>query len=171
VGKPYPRVDPSVAAYFHKWLTVGAIDGQPDGTPYLSYFAYEKSFFNARRNPQLLFVHYNDLRNDLVGEMRRIADFMGADTPSEEIETLAGFAEFESMSREAPKLVPEYSRNFGGSTLPFINKGGAGRWRGIFHEADLTLFQEKLRAAVPKPYADWLLAGRIASGGIDPSDM
>jgi hypothetical protein len=35
----------------------------------------------------------------------------------------------------------------------------------------LELFEEKLRTAVPEPYADWLLAGRIASGGIDPSDM
>ena len=116
-------------------------------------------------------MHYSNLRGDLVGEMRRIADFMGADLPSEEIETLAGFAGFDSMSREAAKLVPEYSRNFGGSTLPFINKGGSGRWRGVFHDADLELFEEKLRAAVPEPYADWLLAGRIASGGIDPSDM
>jgi aryl sulfotransferase len=171
VGKPYPRVDPSAAAYFHNWLTVGAIDGQPDGTPYLSYFAYEKSFFDSRSNPQLLFVHYNDLRVDLVGEMRRIVDFIGADIPSNEIATLAGFARFDSMSRDAAKLVPEYARNFGGSTLPFINKGGAGRWRGVFQAADLALFEKKLRAAVPEPYADWLLAGRIASGGIDPSDM
>ena len=171
VAKAYPRVDPSAAAFFHKWLTVGAIDGQPDGTPYLSYFAYEKSFFDSRRDPQLLFVHYNDLRADLVGEMRRIADFMGADITTDEIETLAGVARLDSMSREAAKLVAEYARNFGGSTLPFINKGGAGRWRGIFQEADLVLFEKKLRAVVPKPYAEWLLAGRIASGGIDPSQM
>ena len=171
LGKPYPRVDPSAAAYFHNWLTVGAIDGQPDGTPYLSYFAYEKSFCDSRSNPQLLFVHYNDLRVDLVGEMRRIVDFMGVDIPSHEIAALAGFATFDSMSRDAAKLVPEYARNFGGSTLPFINKGGAGRWRGIFQAADLALFEKKLLAAVPEPYADWLLAGRIASGGIDPSDM
>jgi aryl sulfotransferase len=171
VGKPYPRVDPSAAAYFHNWLTVGAIDGQPDGTPYLSYFGYEKSFFDARRNPQLLFVHYNDLRSDLVGEMLRIVDFMEADVPRGEVATLAGFASLDSMSREAAKLVPEYARNFGGSSLPFIHKGGAGRWRGIFHEADLALFEEKLRAAVPEPYADWLLEGRIASGGVDPSEM
>ena len=171
LGKPYPRVDPSAAAYFHNWLTVGAIDGQPDGTPNLSYFAYEKSFCDSRSNPQLLFVHYNDLRVDLVGEMRRIVDFMGVDIPSHEIAALAGFATFDSMSRDAAKLVPEYARNFGGSTLPFINKGGAGRWRGIFQEADLALFEKKLLAAVPEPYADWLLAGRIASGGIDPSDM
>jgi aryl sulfotransferase len=171
LGKPYPRVDPSAVAYFHNWLTVSAIDGQSDGTPYLSYFAYEKSFFDSRSNPQLLFVHYNDLRVDLVGEMRRIVDFIGADIPSDEVATLAGFATFDSMSRDAAKLVPEYARNFGGSTLPFINKGGAGRWRGVFQAADLALFEKKLRTAMPEPYADWLLAGRIASGGIDPSDM
>jgi hypothetical protein len=35
----------------------------------------------------------------------------------------------------------------------------------------LVLFEKKLRAAVPESYADWLLAGRIAGGGIDPSQM
>jgi hypothetical protein len=35
----------------------------------------------------------------------------------------------------------------------------------------LALFEEKLRAAVPESYADWLLEGRMASGGVDPSEM
>ena len=169
--KPYPRVDPDPAIQFHNWLTVGAIDGQPDGTPYLSYFAYEKTFWDARKNPDLLFVHYNDLSADLTGEMRRIADFIDADISDAEIEKIAGSASFDSMRKDASLLVGEYAKNFGGSTLPFINKGGAGRWRGMYDKADVALFEKKLREAVPAPYADWLLHGRIAGGGIDPSRM
>jgi hypothetical protein len=75
------------------------------------------------------------------------------------------------MRKDAVKLVPEYAKNFGGSTLPFVNKGGSGRWRGIYDEADVALFDRKLREAVPEAYADWLLSGRIAGKGLDPSKM
>lgn len=169
--RPYPRVDPDPGAHFHNWLTTGAIDGQPDGTPYLSYFAYERTFWEARKAGNLLFVHYNDLRADLTGEMRRVAEFIEADIPEAEIERMAGSATFASMRKDASLLVPDYAKNFGGSTLPFVNKGGSGRWRGIYAEADIELFNKKLRAAVPGPFADWLLSGRIAAGGLDPSQM
>jgi aryl sulfotransferase len=169
--KPYPRVAADPRVHFHHWLTAGAIDGQPDGTPFLSYFAYEKTFWDARKEPDLLFVHYADLQADLTGEMRRIAEFIEAGIGGEEIDRIAGSATFDSMRRDAAQLVPEYAKNFGGSTLPFVNKGGSGRWRGLYDEADVSLFETKLRAAVPAVYAEWLLRGRIAGGGIDPSNM
>ena len=168
---PYPRVDPDPAVHFHNWLTTGAITGQQDGTPYLSYFAYERSFFDARKTPTLLFVHYNDLQADLLGEMRRIADFLEIDISDEEIERMAGSATFAAMRKEAAKLIPNVAKNFEGGALRLVNKGQSGRWRGVYDEADIDLFGQKLRDAVPGPYADWLLAGRIAGGGVDPSRM
>jgi aryl sulfotransferase len=168
---PYPRVDPDPAVHFHNWLTTGAITGQQDGTPYLSYFAYERSFFDARKVPNLLFVHYNDLQADLLGEMRRIADFLDIDIADEDIERMAGSATFAAMRKEAAKLIPNVAKNFEGGALRLVNKGQSGRWRGVYDEADIDLFGQKLRKAVPGPYADWLLAGRIAGGGIDPSRM
>jgi aryl sulfotransferase len=169
--RPYPRVDPDPAVHFHSWLTTGAITGQQDGTPYLSYFAYERSFFDARKAENLLFVHYNDLQADLLGEMRRVAQFLDIDISDEEIERMAGSATFSAMRKEAAKLIPNVAKNFEGGALRLVNKGQSGRWRGVYDEADVDLFIEKLRKAVPEPYADWLLAGRIAGGGIDPSRM
>ena len=52
-----------------------------------------------------------------------------------------------------------------------MNKGQSGRWRGLYDEADVELFDRKLREAVPDAYADWLLVGRIAGSGVDPSEM
>ena len=92
--RPYPRVDPDPAIHFHHWLTTGAIAGQNDGTPYLSYFAYEKTFWEARKRENLLFVHYDDLQADLVGEMRRIADFLDIDVSDAELERHGRLGEF-----------------------------------------------------------------------------
>jgi aryl sulfotransferase len=169
--RPYPRVDPDPAVHFHNWLTAGAIAGQPDGTPYLSYFAYECSFWNARKAPNLLFVHYDDLQADLMGEMRIIADFLDVDISDEEIERMAGSATFSTMRKDAAMLIPNVAKNFEGGALRLINKGQSGRWRGIYDDADVELFDKKLRKAVPNLYADWLLSGRIAGSGIDPSQM
>jgi aryl sulfotransferase len=169
--QPYPRVDPDPAVHFHNWLTTGAIAGQQDGTPYLSSFDYERSFWDARKAPNLLFVHYNDLQADLPGEMRRIADLLDIDVSDAELETMAGSASFESMRKDAAVLIPEMAKNFEGGALRLVNKGQSGRWLGLYDEADVALFEKKLRSAVPDAYADWLLAGRIAGGGVDPSEM
>ena len=169
--RPYPRVDADPAIHFHNWLTSGAIAGQQDGTPYLSYFAYERSFWNVRSAPNLLFVHYNDLQADLTGEMRRVADFLDIDILDEDIERMAGSASFTSMRKDAAVLIPNVARNFEGGALRLVNKGQSGRWRGIYDESDVELFDKKLRDAVPDVYADWLLKGRIAGTGIDPSQM
>jgi aryl sulfotransferase len=169
--RPYPRVDPDPAEHFHNWLTVGAIAGQPDGTPYLSYFNYERSFWDARKMPNLLFVHYSDLQTDLTGEMQRIADFLDIDISKEEVERMAASARFSAMRNDAAKLVPNVAKNFEGGALRLVNRGQSGRWRGIYHEADIELFDKKLREAVPDVYAEWLLGGRTAGSGIDPSRM
>jgi aryl sulfotransferase len=169
--RPYPRVDLDPAIHFHHWLTAGAIPGENDGTPYLSYFAYEKTFWDARIENNLLFVHYDDLQTDMIGEMRRIADFLKIEIPDADLSRMADSASFESMRKDAAVLIPEMAKNFEGGALRLVNKGQSGRWRGVYDEADVELFENKLRSTVPDSYADWLLAGRIAGSGVDPSQM
>jgi aryl sulfotransferase len=167
----YPRVDPDLTIHFRNWLTTGAITGESDGTPYLSYFAYEKTFWDARKRDNLLFVHYDDLQADLTGEMRRIANFLDIDITDSELSRMAGSASFDSMRKNAEVLIPEMAKNFEGGALRLVNKGQSGRWRGIYDESDVELFDGKLRSAVPDAYADWLISGRIAGSGVDPSRM
>jgi len=169
--RPYPRVDPAPSIHFHNWLTAGAVTGENDGTPYLSYFAYEKTFWDARKQNNLLFVHYNDLQADLTGEMRRIADFVEIDISDPDISRMAGSATFAAMRKDAAMLIPDVAKNFEGGALRLVNKGQSGRWRGIYDDADVELFDKKLRKTVPDRYANWLLAGRMAGSGIDPSRM
>src|SRR5262249_32367954 len=125
--RPYPRIDPDPAIHFHNWLTTGAIDGQNDGTPYLSYFAYERTFWDARKEDNLLFVHYGDLQADLTGEMRRVADFLEIDVSDSELTGMANSASFESMRKDAAMLIPEMAKNFEGGAFRLVNKGQSGR--------------------------------------------
>ena len=117
------RVDPDPATHFHNWLTKGAIAGENDGTPYLSYFAYEKTFWDSHTENNLLFVHYGDLQADLTGEMRRIADFLEIEISDADLSRMAGSASFESMRKDAAVLIPEMAKNFEGGALRLLNKG------------------------------------------------
>ncbi len=169
--RPYPRVDPDPAIHFHNWLTTGAIDGQDDGTPYLSYFAYERTFWDAPHGDQ---PALRALRRSSGRPDRRDAADRGLPRDRHyrcRIERMARSASFESMRQNADVLIPEMAKNFEGGALRLVNKGQSGRWRGVYDEADVELFDRKLRAAVPDAYADWLLAGRIAGSSVDPSQM
>ena len=42
-------------------------------------FHHVATFWAERDEPNLLLVHYNDLKADLDGEMRRVAAFLGVD--------------------------------------------------------------------------------------------
>lgn len=49
---------------------------------------------------------------------------------------------------------------FEGGSNRFFHKGTNGRWRGVFREADLTLYDAKLRGELPPACARWLAYGR-----------
>ena len=57
----------------------------------------ENSYWAARHDPNVLMVHYADLKVDREGEMRRIADFLGISIPESVWPSLVAAAGFEEM--------------------------------------------------------------------------
>ena len=47
VGRPYPRFAPDPAEYFRQWLTEGAVPGHHDGSPAVSFFHFERSWWDS----------------------------------------------------------------------------------------------------------------------------
>ena len=72
IGRPYPYIDPDPGRFFHQWITRGEVPGHEEGSPSMSYFHFERSWWEARNRPNVLLVHYNDLKADLSGEMHRV---------------------------------------------------------------------------------------------------
>jgi len=46
----------------------------------------------------------------------------------------------------------------------FFNKGTNGRWRDVFAEEDLALYEMKVREKFSSDLAAWLSSGRLATG-------
>jgi aryl sulfotransferase len=162
IGRPFPRVPDDPAAYFRMWLTEG-VNGASDGTPYLSYFDLEATWWTARRLPNVLMVHYRDLKADLDGEMRRIAGFLGIAVPEAVWPTLVEAATFERMRAVGLELMPRVRQMFAGGAADFFQKGENDRWRGVLSEVDLALYEQKLHAKLSPACAHWLRHGRRGS--------
>lgn len=168
IARPYPEVLDDPAAFFRRWISQGAVDGHDDGLPNLSYFRFERTWWEARARPNVLLVHYNDLKADLDGEMRRLAAFLEIDVAPDLWPDLVEAAGFAAMQRDGDVLVAGLAPMFREGSRTFLHKGTNGRWRGVIRDADLALYEEKAGTMLPPACAAWLANGR--DGG-DPRSM
>ncbi len=101
----------------------------------------------------VLLVHYNDLKADFAGEMRRIADFLEIEVSTCLWPSLVESARFKTMRERGHALMVCIAQTFQGGGRHFFNKGVTGRWRGLFRAEDLALYDSKLAARLPSSCA------------------
>ena len=159
-GDAYPRAPADPAAFFRDWLQ----DGGSQGDPGASFFHVERSFWAARRERDMLLVHYNDLATDRADEMRRVADFLGIEVDEALWPSLVEAAGFESMKRDAAALIPMADRLWDDGPRRFLHKGTNGRWREAFDEADVARYAAKVKAEFSPALAAWIESGRLVAG-------
>ena len=116
----------------------------------MSFFHFEQSWWDQRQRANVLLVHYDDLKADLAGEMRRVADFLDIRVAATTWPVLVEAAGFEAMRRDGEALMGSVAASFQGGGGRFFHKGTNERWRGVFREEDLALYEAKA-AASPLP--------------------
>jgi aryl sulfotransferase len=159
-GTPYPRAPADAAQFFRQWVS----DGGSQGDLNSSFFHVEQSFWVARRDPNVLLVHYNDLKQDRAGEMRRIAAFLGIDVADDLWPSLIEAAGFDAMKREAAALIPMAAHLWDEGPDRFMHKGTNGRWRDVVADGDLAIYEAKIRTEFTPGLANWLENGRLVAG-------
>ena len=163
MGKPYPHCPDDPRVFWQNWLTHGVQSGETDGYPDLSFFDFETTYWKARKTENLLLVHYNDLKADLDGEMRRIAKFLSIEPSPEIWRSLVESATFDGMRKDGAALLPGIEYAFEGGSDRFLYKGTNGRWRDLMTEDDLALY-DKAAARFAPGLARWIEEGRLATG-------
>lgn len=159
LNAPVPRPAADAAEFFRDWLDPAAL-----GFMASEYFAIARSFWAERALPNVLMVHYNDLKADLDGEMKRIAAFLEIETPAALWPKLVEAATFDAMQERGEKIHPNVV-NFEGGKLRFFNKGTNERWRGLFRDEDVAFYQQRLATETSAGLTHWIAHGR--NGG-DP---
>ena len=163
IGKPHPRPPADPALFFHFWLTTPTVQGQSDGSPQLSFFDLEVGYWAERMRPNFLMVHYNDLQEDLDGEMRRISEFLDVDILETVWPALVNAARFENMRAAGDQLMPQLKAFLGGSEN-FFYKATNERWRTILADDDLALYEAKVGEKFTPGLAAWIAGGRLVAG-------
>ena len=160
IARPYPGILVDPSQFFHRWITTGEVPGHEDGSPSISFFEFEKSWWEARGRPNVLMVHYNDLKSDLSEEMRRIADFLSISVAHDVWPELVAAAGFEAMRRDGEVLMSNTAAIFKDGSRSFFFKGTNERWRGVATEDDLALYDAKVEAMLSPECARWIARGR-----------
>jgi aryl sulfotransferase len=151
--------------FFRSWIELPDHDTVPVAN---AFFDIERSYWAERRRGNLLMVHYNDMKADLSGEMKRIAAFLGIETPAALWPQLVEAATFEKMKNEGAALLPGIEMAIRDGHRTFINKGTNGRWKEVLTPDDIATYRARAAQALPPGLNDWLENGR--NGG-DPKAM
>jgi aryl sulfotransferase len=143
------KFDGDYRAYFKAWLADN------------NFFDIVASYWAKRGQRNLLFAHYNDLKADLGGEMRRVAEFLGIDIPQSKWPAAIERCTFEAMRNVED---PGMFNFFEGGLKGFIFKGTNGRWRDVLGEEELAMYQTRLVDALSPEAVKFVEGGRHAIG-------
>lgn len=160
IGKDYPGIEEDPDRFFHVWLTQGAVAGQAEGLPFLSYFAYEKTWQPAFDDARFLFLHYAGLKRHFAEEVRTLARFIGEPVDDAFVDFVKEQTSLQKMRAISDELIPNVGRTFREGARRLFNKGQIGGWHTAFSAANSELFLRKLEAALDPRYAQWLLSGK-----------
>jgi aryl sulfotransferase len=163
-GRRPPATPEDPREYFLQWIGQAEADDVEGVGIDLPFFEFEMTYWRERMRPNLLLVHYNDLKADLAGEMRRISDFLDIDTPDARMTELAAAAKFEAMKKDGANLLPYMNDFFDGGSQRFLHKGSNGRWKDVLNDDDLARYDAVARRKLSGSAAAWITHGRLGAG-------
>jgi aryl sulfotransferase len=154
VGPAMQPPNPSIIEYYHDWLN-------KDGYPIWPFWENIRSWWETRNLPNVLLVHFENLKKDMPGEIRRIAEFI--DTPIDESnwESILKHCSFDYMKENASKSAPAGGIFWDGGAQSFIHKGTNGRWRDVLSKQDISQYKRRAEEELGSQCAQWLETGNI----------
>jgi aryl sulfotransferase len=152
VGPPIGRPPESIRRYFNDWLA-------QDGHPFWPFWENIRSWWEIRTLPNVLLLHFDDLKKDMQGEIRRVADFLGLAIDDRTWPDILAHCSFDYMKANATASVPLGGAFWDGGAQTFINKGVNGRWRDVLSAEENAAYQNRAVAELGASCAQWLTGG------------
>jgi len=153
VGPKLERPAGDVYQYFNDFL-------EKDGYPCWAFWENIRTWWEIRELPNVKLLHFNDLKQDLEGEMRGIAAFL--DIPIDEAAwpAIVEHCTFKWMKDNADMVAPQGGAMWENGGQTFINKGENKRWKDVLSEGDIARYQAKAVQELGDECAQWLFAGK-----------
>lgn len=149
VGPPIEKPVADVRQYFLDWLA-------RDGYPFWSFWENVRSWWAIRDLPNLMFVHFAELKHDLPGQMRAMARFLDIKVEERDWPKILEYCSFDWMKKNATKSVPLGGAFWDAGAEVFINKGVNGRWRDMLTKDDIAAYEARAIKELGEDCARWL---------------
>lgn len=120
-----------------------------------------RTYWDARREPNVDLFHYADLWADLDGEMRRVAAALGVPVDEERWPAFVEAATLDSMRSRAAMTAPDAHLDLWHTPEAFFRSGGTRDWASRLDGEDLARVDARLQDLAGDA-TGWVLEGRAA---------
>lgn len=156
LGPPLERPRGDERQFYHEFLGSG-------GTavaPYASFWEHVQGWWNIQGLPNVLLVHFSNLKADLPGEIRRVAAYLEIPLDEDLMPHIVEHCGFEYMQKAASGAqVLNYLLKEGAKT--FFNKGTNGRWKDALSAEEIAKADEIAAQNLTPDCAHWLKTGKL----------
>src|SRR5918995_1222664 len=154
VGPPIEEPPADIHQYFREWM-------ERDGHPFWPFWENVRSWWEVRDLPNVMFVHFADLKRDMPNEMRRIAEFLKIPIEEARWEEILQYCTFDWMKRNAAKVVPLGGIAWDDGAQVFIHRGVNGRWTDTLTSEDVAEYEARVVQELGPECARWLATGEL----------
>jgi len=155
VGPPIEPPPDSVKQYFTEWL-------ERDGHPWWPFWENVRSWWAVRELPNVMFLHFSELKRDMPGGIRRIAEFLDMSIDEARFEAIVEHSSFDYMKAHAARSAPLGGVFWDGGAQTFIHKGTNGRWRDTLTDEESQRYEQTALVQLGEACARWLATGDLA---------
>ena len=154
VGPRMEKPAGSIVEYYPDWL-------DQDGYPFWSFWENITSWWDIRDLPNVNLIHFGALKEDMPGEIRKIAAYLEIDIDESKWDLMVHHCGFDYMKKNATLSTPLGGVIFTGGADSFIFKGINDRWRDTLNKADIEAYEGRALVEVGPECAHWLATGKF----------
>jgi aryl sulfotransferase len=152
VGPPIAPSPESIVQYFEEWLA-------RDGHPFWPFWENIRTWWEIRDLPNVMMLHFGDLKADMPGQIRRIAGFLDTPIDAAKWPAILEHCSFDYMKANATASVPLGGAFWDGGAQTFVHKGVNGRWADELSPEHSRVYEAKAVEMLAADCANWLAKG------------
>ena len=153
VGPAWPRPEPDIRKAYLDWL-------QQKNEMHGGFCEHVQSWWDLRALPNVLLVHFNEIKADKEGAVRRIAAFLDIEFDEEAMPAILEHCSLEHM-RNSARSFDVLSQNFERGADSFFNKGTNGRWKDVLTPEEAALADQMVERGLIPECAEWIRTGKM----------
>lgn len=126
-------VHPTFETYYHDLILKGLSNIPPEAVPpggllTMMFFDFVNKWWPLRHKPNVLFLHFSEMKKDHEGSVRKIADFLDMQPTEEEWPQVLTYTSFQWMKQHEEKFeMGTLLRDANDVPFPLLLKGGMVR--------------------------------------------